>query len=362
MTAIAGARPSGYCDCMAGSILQTLLEASSSPERASRLLKTLVVPPELLGLRAATDSEAPRAAIAQALNMLLFEDLVARVPAAGAYVERCLAMGKTIFHDHGAVRTVDLANMGALPCGAHSIVRLLKPLGYELRGTYPLERLRMTGRSYAQADFPEEIAQFFISELHVGRFPPETAPGFAAAARNVMADSVDPLTPEAAARLERLESDGSLPIPEAIALLPALLGCFGRQHPVPTLADYETLLAHSAEMAWIATEGNAFNHATDRVADVESLSVEQKALGQPMKDKVEVSGTGRVRQTAFHAARVLREFRLPDGTVAHLEVPGSFLEFIARDYLPGEATKAPELDLSFDPSNAQAIFKMTAQS
>ena len=151
----------------------------------------------------------------------------------------------------------------------------------------------MTGRSYAHADCPEGIAQFFISELHVDRFPPETAPGFAAAARNVMADSVDPLPPEAAARLERLETDGSLPIPEAMALLPALLGCFGRQHPIPTLADYETLLAYSAEMAWIATEGNAFNHATDRVADVESLSAEQKALGQPMKDKVEVSGTGR---------------------------------------------------------------------
>ena len=137
MTAIAGARPCGYRDCMAGSILQTLLEASSSPERAGRLLKTLVVPVELLGSRSATDSEAPRAAIAQALNMLLFEDLVARVPAAGAYVERCLASGKTIFHDHGAVRTVDLANMGGLPCGATAIVRLLKPLGYRAARDVP---------------------------------------------------------------------------------------------------------------------------------------------------------------------------------------------------------------------------------
>lgn len=343
---------------MPGTILQTLLEAASSPARAARLLKILVVPPELLVARSPADSEASRAVMAQALNMLLFEDLIARVPAASTYVDRCLASGDTILHDHGAVRTVDLANMGALPCGAQAIVRLLTPLGYELRGTYPLERLRMTGRSYAQAEFPEDIAQFFISELHVDRFTPELAPGFAAAARNVMADSRDPLSAAAATLLARLGSDGSLPIPDAIALLPALLGCFARQHPTPSLADYETLLAHSAEMAWIATEGNAFNHATDRVADVERLTVEQKALGQPMKDKVEVSGTGRVRQTAFHAARVLREFRLPDGTVAQMEVPGSFLEFIARDYLPGEETKA--LDLSFDPSNAQAIFKMTA--
>lgn len=343
-------------------VLETLLEATSSPARAARLLKTLRIRPELLTPRAldtAAELDASRAVIAQALNMLLFEDLVARVPAAAAYVDRCLASGDTIFHDHGAVRTVDLANMGTLPRGAETIVRLLKPLGYELRGTYPLERLRMTGRSYAQADFPEDIAQFFISELHVSRFPPESAPGFATAARDVTAGSLDPLTPAAATLLDRLAATGALPISDAIALLPALLACFARQHPIPTLADYETLLAHSYEMAWIATEGNAFNHATDRVPDVECLSAEQKSLGQPMKDKVEVSGSGRVRQTAFHAARVLRDLRLPDGTVAQLEVPGSFLEFIARDYLPSEQTKS--LDLSFDPANAQAIFKMTAQ-
>ncbi len=339
-------------------VLQTILEATSTPQRAASLIRTLVIRPEMLVPRADGELDASRAVLAQALNMLLFEDLLARVPAAQAYVDRCLASGATIFHDHGAVRTVDLANMGALPCGPETIVRILRPLGYELRGTYPLDRLRMTGRSYAQADFPEDIAQFFISELHVGRFPPETAPGFAAAARDVTAGSRDPLTPLAASQLKRVAETGRLPVADAITLLPALVACFDRQHPIPTLADYEALLAHSAEMAWIATEGNAFNHVTDRVADVERLSAEQKALGQPMKEKVEVSGSGRVRQTAFHAARVARDFRLPDGTVAPLEVPGSFLEFIARDFIPGEAV----LDLSFDPSNAQAIFKMTAAS
>jgi hypothetical protein len=115
-------------------------------------------------------------------------------------------------------------------------------------------------------------------------------------------------------------------------------------------------------MAWIATEGNAFNHVTDRVEDVEVLTREQKALGQPMKDKVEVSGSGRVRQTAYHAARVVRPFRGATGEIVEREVPGSFLEFIARDFLPATETlvERTALDLSFDPSNAQAIFKMTA--
>lgn len=338
--------------------LQSLLQSVLGESRTSRLLPTLTVKPSLLE----PAENASRAVVAQALNMLLFEDLINRVPAALLYVDRCVAGGDRILHDHGAVRTVDLAGMGALPQGRTAIVRILEPLGYELRGTYPLERLRMTGRSYAQADAPEDIAQFFISELHVDRFPED----FRAAVEHVTSSSQDPLTPEAAELLAQLARNGSLSFEQAAHLLPALVACFDRQHPVPTLKDYEALLSHSAEMAWISTEGNAFNHATDRVPDVERLTREQKELGQPMKEKVEVSGSGRVRQTAFQAARILRNFRDADGAIVQREVPGSFLEFIARDYIPGEATEDVgqhgKLDLSFDPSNAQAIFKMTAQS
>ena len=87
-----------------------------------------------------------------------------------------------------------------------------------------------------------------------------------------------------------------------------MLKCFDRQHGVFALEDYELLLAESAEMAWIATEGNAFNHATDRVGDVDAVAERQRQLGRPIKDKVEISASGRVRQTAFRAATVQREF------------------------------------------------------
>ena len=331
--------------------LESLLSAIIGPTRTQHLITTLVVP-DRLAVRA---DVASRALVAQALNMLLFEDLIVRVPAAQLYVERCVANGDTILHDHGAVRCVDMEGMGCLPRGEKAITRILEPLGYVLKGTYSLERLKMTGRSYAQAEYPEQIAQFFVSELHVDRFPVE----FVEAVKRVTEDSVDPLTRDAVALLEKLSVGGYLAFDEAVGLLPTLVSCFDRQHPIPALADYELLLSQSAEMAWISTEGTAFNHATDRVQDVEKLTVDQKALGQPMKDKVEVSGTGRVRQTAFTAARVMRDFRNADGSIVRKEVPGSFLEFIARDFIPGEAVKT--LDLSFDPSNAQAIFKMTAQ-
>jgi hypothetical protein len=169
----------------------------------------------------------------------------------------------------------------------------------------------------------------------------------------VLADSVDPLGPQDIGRLERLGRDGALPWADALALSPKIVACFGRQHGGFALADYEALLAESAEMAWIATEGNAFNHATDRVTDLHALATAQRAKRRSIKDAVEVSQSGRVLQTAFKAAQVLREF-LHEGEWVTRHVPGSFYEFIQRERL-----QCGRLDLAFDAGNATAIFKMT---
>ena len=53
--------------------------------------------------------------VAQALNVVLFSDLLNRVPAATAYADDCARDGQKVFHDHGAVRTVVLSGMGSLP-------------------------------------------------------------------------------------------------------------------------------------------------------------------------------------------------------------------------------------------------------
>ncbi len=334
------------------SVLRKTLEKVTGKDRSDRLFQVLMVPPALMEESGETVS---RAAIAQALNMMLFEDLLERVPDAKKYAEDRLRDGIKILHDHGAVRTVLLEGMGELPAGEEAITRILRPLGYSLNGTYPLERLKMTGRSHAQAEYPQELAQFFLSELHPDRFSPE----FQAAVLGVTGTSRDPLTPEAKTLLTELEKERNLPVEKAARLLPVLAGVFRRHHAEPSVAAYEVLLAESPEMAWISTEGNAFNHATDRVEDVDQLAEEQKALGRAMKATVERSQSGRVRQTAFLAARVQRQFHGEDGGTVTKEVPGSFYEFITRLPFPEEEGK-PGVDLSFDSSNAQAIFKMTA--
>ena len=81
-----------------------------------------------------------------------------------------------------------------------------------------------------------------------------------------------------------------------------------------------------------------------------------------MKAKVEVSSSGRVRQTALRADSVLRQFRDEQGGTVARQVPGSFYEFISRDNMLDPVSGQTRLDLGFDAGNAQGIFKMTANS
>ena len=312
-----------------------------------RALDALAIDPALL---AQDGDHVSRAAFAMAMNISLFDDLLLRVPSGEAYVADTLARGGRVLFDHGALRTIRFptGGTGALPPGEDAFTRIFLPLGYAMAAVYPLDRLRMTGRAYAHADFPEAIPQFFLSELHVDRFDPE----FGEAAARIFGSSRDPLTDEAKALLDDYAQGHPVTFAHAAAALPSILSAFDRQHDAPDFADYQLLLSRSNEAAWIATEGNAFNHATDRVADVAALAERLKAEDRPMKAKLEISATGRVRQTAFRADSIERPFA--DGEARM--VPGSFYEFIRRDIDPATG----RLDLAFDTGNATGIFAMTS--
>lgn len=332
-----------------GGTLRRLLASCLGAAAAQRLMAMIDVHRALFEDQR---EEVSPAILAQALTMVLFDDLLHRVPSGHAYVDSVMAEGRKVTFDHGALRTVKGPRTGNLPSGDAAFARILEPLGYAVAATYPLERIAMTGRAYRHRELPEHIPQFFVSELHPERF----SPAFQKAVDRVIGTSRDPLTPEGAGLLAALEARGALALDEAARLLAVLAGCFARQHEVPTLEDYEILLAESPEMAWIATEGNTFNHATDRVADVTALAEAERRLGHPIKDSVETSASGRVRQTAFRAAKVERAFLDSRGRPVTRKVPGSFYEFISRDPLPDGSG----LDLGFDAANAQGIFKMTA--
>ena len=329
------------------SALFDLVRNVSNEADAAWLFDRLAIAPELTNWAGET---VPRGSLAMALNLLLYRDVVAAVPAAQAYVAIAEGEGRRIVFDHGALRSI-LFEDGSATDGHLAFDRFLKPLGYTVAADYPLPRLKMTGRAYCHIDHPETVPQFFVSELHVDRF----SDAFAAAAHGVFDSWADPIDVASMDRLAALSRDGGLPRGDAVALLPVLRGAFTRRHAVPALADYEALLAESGEAAWIATEGNAFNHATDRVTDVDALAASLKAAGLPMKDTVEVSAKGSVRQTALRAAPVARVFIDADGAEVTREVPGSFYEFITRD----NDAATGHMDLGFDSGNATGIFAMT---
>lgn len=329
--------------CLVGSVLGTDADAA---------IADLVLPPLVHDSDPAVVS---RAEFATAMTIALHWGLLARVPTAAAYAVDCRSTGRAIFLDHGALRTVMLPggkDTGEIPAGVAAFARILEPLGYTRADTYPLDRLRMTGFAWCHRDYPDSIAQFFVSELHVDRFDSE----FAEAAERVFGTTRDPLNAAAKSALATFAEKGEVSLDQALAAMPAIVGAFDRHHDVPALHDYETLKAASPEAAWIATEGNAFNHGTDRVTDVEAVAQAQRAAGRAMKDRIEVSGSGRVRQTAYRADWVERSFQDSIGETVTLKVPGSFYEFIDRAVNPESGT----LDLKFDSGNAQGIFKMTA--
>ena len=257
----------------------------------------------------APEGRLSRAELALGLALMLLDQLTDRVPLAGAYLTECALSGRRFVFDHGAVRTVAVES-GTLPFGRAAIARLLEPLGYEETEVYPLDRLGMKGYSFTHRDFPELLPQYFVSEL----LPQQFSTSFQETVRALVQSSVDPLPVSSREALEELSREGSLPVERALCLLHVLRASFDRHHREPTLEEYERLAAESAEMAWISTEGHAFNHITDRVGDVEIVAERQRELGRPIKPAVEVSRSGRVRQTAFRAAPVERLFRTPRST------------------------------------------------
>lgn len=326
-------------------VLHRLLDKVAGPQIRRDLCKNIAVAPKTLHT---AGDDVSREVLAQAFTMLLFAENIRTVSAAKQFVED----HRPIIFDHGAVRTID-GPTGGLPAGRKAIERILAPLGFECVGTYPLDRLKMSGFAFAHRDLPYDIAQFFVSELHVDRL----TTGARLATGRIFGSSNDPLGSAAEGLLRRLEKRGELEFDDAARLLPVIVNAFGRQHGRVNLADYELLLEESAEAAWIATEGNCFNHATARVEDVLQLAERLKRRGYRMKQVVEVSREGTVKQTACEAELVEREFDTQQGPILRW-VPGSFFEWITR--YPVATPDGPQIDLRFDSGNAQGIFKMTA--
>src|ERR1700756_4219733 len=92
--------------------VEQLLLKLLGAEKTARLFATLNHPQILQEWE---DGTVTRAELAQAMNMALFEDLLARSANGRRYTEEAIAAGGSVYFDHGALRTVRWAESGALP-------------------------------------------------------------------------------------------------------------------------------------------------------------------------------------------------------------------------------------------------------
>jgi hypothetical protein len=334
--------------------LSQLIRAILGDKAAEEMLATLLIDRRFL---LESLGAVSRSVFAMAVGTVLFHELLTRAPTAAAYVADRRRQRERIIFDHGALRTIRLGSRttGALPAGVDCFTRVLRPLGYQVAGSYPLDEWHMTGHAFTHREFPESLPQFFVSELHVERFSRE----FQAAAGRVFGGSRDSLTEIAQAAVAEFAEQGRCEMRLAVPALREIVAAFGRPHDPCALADYQILLAESPECAWIATEGGSLNHATDRVVDVAMTACAQRSLGRPVKPVIETSAAGSVRQTAFKPDLVRRPFRSADGSQIELMVPGPFYQFISRDCIIGPDGKK-HLDLRLDEDITRAVFKMTA--
>ena len=244
-------------------MLPALVATQLGRERTQVLVDGVVVHPSLLGTGGA---DVSRAVMAQALAIVLLDDLLQRVPSAAAYADGRWADGGRLVLAHGAVRTATGVACGELTPGRESVARLLRPLGFE-----PVAGGR--GR-WQHLDLPADIPRYLVDEVPADAFSER----FTAAAARVLRSSRDPLTGLAQVNLDRLAADGRLPRNAAESLLGELVACFARHHGTPSLEDYEILVAESEEMAWIATDGTTWHHAAVVVDDAAAATQPAPAM------------------------------------------------------------------------------------
>lgn len=96
-------------------------------ESSARWVEAHVEVPAGLSAFPFSETTVHRAWLAEALNLCLFHKLVEAVPIGRTYVEEQLAKGRQVVFDHGAIRTVDWPDNGALPRGRQAFARLLEP-------------------------------------------------------------------------------------------------------------------------------------------------------------------------------------------------------------------------------------------
>lgn len=249
-----------------------------------------------------------------------------------------------IENDHVAFRTLGVPHLGIA-----SFEKLFLHHGYTRQEPYTFEEKKLRAWWYAP---PAPVyPRIFLSELMVEQLSPGAQAIIKKYTGAITSDPVDALDLNSGAAIA-----GFLHRP--------LWG-------LPTLSEYQTLLAESEYAAWVIYNRYYLNHYTISVhslpggynrleefnAFVESLGIRLNTAG----GKIKTSADGLLRQTSTVASMTDATFAGGD----HLPIAGSYVEFAERSVLPqyrhlppGQITRQHRRE-GFETSNADKIFEST---
>lgn len=258
-----------------------------------------------------------------------------------------VASQSEIINDHIAFRTMGVPNLGIA-----SFEKIFLAHGYQRMEFYHFEAKKLD--AYWFAPPTSDLPRVFISELKVDQLSEQTQKIIRSYTDTVTADPVDHLN-----------------VNDATAVATYF------QTPLwelPSLEDYELLLAESEYAAWVIYNRYYLNHYTISVHDLpkpynqlESFNSFLKEIGIQLNTsggEIKTSGDQLLRQTSSVANTVRASFANQESKV----IAGSYVEFAERSPLP-EFADLPAAELrrehrreGFETANADRIFESTFTS
>jgi hypothetical protein len=252
-----------------------------------------------------------------------------------------------IINDHVAFRTLGVPYLGIA-----SFEKIFLAHGYQKKEFYHFNTKKLDAFWYAPPT--SDLPRIFISELKVDEL--------SASVQKVIKKYTDTITSDPVNSLDLNNHQ------EVAAYFQTPLW------QLPSLEDYETLLAENEYAAWVIYNRYYLNHYTISVHDLpdnfcalEPFNVFLKSIGIQLNTaggEIKTSKDKLLRQTSSVANKVLATF---SGNKTK-EIGGSYVEFAERSPLP-EFSKLPKNELKrihrregFETGNADRIFESTFTS
>ncbi len=254
-----------------------------------------------------------------------------------------------IENDHIAFRTMGVPNLGLT-----SFEKIFLHYGYAKRDPYNFAEKKLSAYWYAPPADERNLPRIFASELRVHELSERAQQIIHSYTDTVTSDPVDTLDLDDAAAVDQF-------LHQSLWAL-------------PTLADYQTLLAESEYAAWVMYNRYYLNHFTISVHNLKPgyntidafvKFLEQRGLRlNAAGGVIKVSPDGGLRQASTVAQMTDAVFAGGDTA----RIAGSYVEFAERRVLPQFADlpadqigRAQRRD-GFEAANADKIFESTFTS